>query len=38
MNDLSYIKQNFIDYVDNIIENNRVSHAYLIEVGNYDLD
>ena len=38
MNDLSYIKQNFIDYVDNIIENNRVSHAYLIEVGNYDFD
>jgi len=38
MDDLTYIKKNFINYIDNIIVNNKVSHAYLIEVDNYDSD
>ncbi len=29
-----YLK--FYDYIDNIISNNRISHAYLIEVNNYE--
>ncbi len=27
---------NFYDYIDSIITNNRISHAYLIEVNNYE--
>jgi hypothetical protein len=38
MSDLSLIKKNFIDYVDKIIINNKVSHAYLIEIDNYESD
>ena len=38
MADISIVKKNFIHYVDNIIKNNRVSHAYLIEVNNYEDD
>lgn len=34
----SIIKEKFINYVNGIIENDRVSHAYLIEVDNYDSD
>lgn len=38
MADISIIKKNYIHYVDRIINNNRVSHAYLVEVDNYDDD
>ena len=38
MNNNSVVKQNFINYIDNVILNNKVSHAYLIEVDNYDSD
>ena len=38
MNEKSLVKSNFIDYVDKIVLNNKVSHAYLIEVDNYDKD
>ena len=38
MDDLSLIKQNYIHYIDKIIQNHKVSHSYLIEVGNYDED
>lgn len=38
MNEKSLVKSNFIDYVDKIVLNNKVSHAYLIEVDNYDAD
>ncbi len=34
----SIIKEKFINYVNGIIENDRVSHAYLIEVDDYDSD
>ncbi len=38
MEHLSTIKQNFIHYIDKIITNHRISHAYLIEVDDYDQD
>ena len=38
MKNNSVVKQNFINYIDNVILNNKVSHAYLIEVNNYDED
>ena len=38
MNEKSLVKSNFIDYVDKIVLNNKVSHAYLIEVDNNDND
>ena len=38
MGNKSLIKQNFINYIDNFILNNKISHAYLIEVDNYDED
>ena len=34
----SVIKEKFINYVNGIIDNDRVSHAYIIEVDNYDSD
>ena len=34
MGELSIIKKNYINYIDKIIENNKISHAYLIEIDN----
>lgn len=36
MRNLSIVKKKFFDYIDHIIENNKVSHAYIIEIDNYD--
>lgn len=36
MNHSSIVKDNFIKYVNQIILNNKVSHAYLIEIGSND--
>ena len=38
MGNNSLIKNNFINYIDNFILNNKISHAYLIEVDNYEDD
>ena len=38
MDNISVVKKNYIDYINKIIENNKVSHAYLIELNNYDDD
>lgn len=38
MDKLSVVKKNYIDYINKIIENNKVSHAYLIEINDYDTD
>lgn len=38
MNELSKVKTNYINYINNVIKNNKVSHAYLIELDNYDDD
>ena len=36
MNEIS--KNNFFDYIEKLFENNVLSHAYLIEVNNYEED
>ena len=38
MNNLSYIKKNYIKYIDKLIDNGKISHTYLIEIGNYESD
>lgn len=38
MCDLSLVKSKFISYIDKLIDNSKISHTYLIEVGNYDED
>lgn len=35
---ISVVKKNYIDYIDKIIKNNKLSHAYLIEVDDYYKD
>jgi len=34
----SVIVKNYINYIDKIISNNKVSHAYLFEINDYDKD
>lgn len=36
MRNLSIVKKKFFDYVDHLIENNKISHAYIIELDNYE--
>ena len=38
MEELSIVKKNYINYINKIITNNHVSHAYLFEIDNYDND
>lgn len=38
MNELSSVKKNFIDHINNLIVRGKISHAYLIEVSNYNED
>lgn len=38
LGNLSLNKNNFFDFTNRIILNSKLSHAYLIEVGDYDLD
>ena len=38
MDNNSLVKQNFINYINHVVLNNKISHAYLIEVDNYDED
>lgn len=38
MDNISVVKKNYIDYINKIIKNNKVSHAYLIELNDYDED
>ncbi len=38
MSDNSFLQKNFFSVTSNIIKHNRLSHAYLIEVDNYDND
>ena len=38
MDNISVVKKNYIDYINKIIENNKVSHAYLIELNDYEED
>lgn len=38
MNEVSLVKKKYIEYIDKIIENKRISHAYLIEIDHYEED
>ena len=38
MEELSVIKKKYIDYINKIIKNNKVSHTYLIEIDDYNID
>lgn len=38
MEDISIVKKNFINYIDSIIDNKKISHAYLIEIDDFDSD
>ena len=38
MGEMSNIQEKYINYIDSVVSNNRVSHAYLVEVNNYDSD
>ncbi len=38
MDNISVVKKNYIDYINKIIKNNKVSHAYLIELNDYEED
>lgn len=38
MDNISVVKKNYIDYINKIIKNNKVSHAYLIELNDYEAD
>lgn len=38
MDNLSVVKKKYIDYINNIVGNNKISHAYLIEINDYELD
>ena len=38
MGDLTVVKKNYVQYIDKIIQNNKISHSYLIEVDDYDSD
>ena len=38
MNGLSNVKKMYINYINNVIRNKRISHAYLIELDNYECD
>ena len=38
MEQLTTIKENFIRYIDGLVKSHKISHAYLIEVNNYEED
>ncbi len=38
MSQMSLIKKNYINYINHVVKNNKISHAYLVELENYDED
>lgn len=38
MNELTYVQKNFINYIEQIMQADRLSHAYLIELGDFSLE
>ncbi len=38
MEELTTIKENFIQIINGIVKNHKISHAYLVEVNNYEED
>ena len=38
MENMSFVKNHYISYIDRIVKNNKVSHSYLFEIDDYELD
>ena len=38
MNELTYVQKRFINYIETIMCSNKLSHAYLIEIGDSSLE
>ena len=38
MNDMTYIQKKFIEYIETIMKSDKLSHSYLIELGDSSLD
>lgn len=38
MNDLTYIQKRFVTYIETIMKSNKLSHSYLIEIGDISMD
>lgn len=38
MNDLTYVQKKFINYIETIMQSNKLSHSYLIELGDSSLE
>ncbi len=38
MNGLTYVQKKFIDYINTIMGTNKLSHSYLIEIGDFSLE
>lgn len=38
MNDLTYVQERFINYIEKIMQSNKLSHSYLIELGDFSLN
>ena len=35
MNDLTYVQERFVNYIEKIMQSNKLSHSYLIESGEF---
>ncbi len=38
MNDLTYVQERFINYIEKIMQSKKLSHSYLIELGDFSLN
>ena len=38
MNDLTYVQERFVNYIEKIMQSNKLSHSYLIELGDFSLE
>ena len=38
MGEMSLVKKNYVNFVNNAIKNNKIFHAYLFEIDDYDKD
>ena len=38
MNDLTYVQERFINYIERIMQSDKLSHSYLLELGDFSLE
>lgn len=38
MNELTYVQERFVSYIEKIMQSNKLSHSYLIELGDFSLE